>query len=330
MFDRIPIIELSAGETATGAADAALGARLLEVYSTVGFGYIVGHGIDDQLVAAVFEQSRRFHALTLEQKMAIELDARHRGFIPIGVSTDVTTTLATVTKPNQSESFMMMREAGPDDPGVRAGAYLAGPNQWPAGLDGFRKVLHDYDAAMCALAHRIVVALAAALGDEAGVIAGSFDPPTTWLRLLHYPPRPAAAPDDLYGSAPHIDFGCITLLAQDDIGGLQVRTPDERWVDATPIPGSFVVNVGTMLHRWSNGRLLATPHRVINTSGRERYSVPFFYDPDVATVIEPLASCVEPGAEPGFGPLHFGEFLRSELEAGYQHHQDQRDQPNGA
>ena len=321
MFDRIPVIDLERRpDGSSSARPERLGEQLLNAYSTVGFGYVVGHGIDAELVEAVFEQSRRFHALPHSVKMGVELNGVHRGFIPMGVSTDVTSTLATVTKPNQSESFMMMREAGPDDPEVLAGAYLAGPNQWPADLAEFRVVLERYHDAMCALAQHVVAALGSALGDTDGAIAGSFDPPTTWLRLLHYPPRPANAPDDLYGSAPHIDFGCITLLAQDANGGLQVQTPDERWVDAPPMPGSFVVNVGTMLHRWSNGRLLATPHRVINRSGHERYSVPFFYDPNVATVIDPLACCIAPNRPAQFPPVRFDDFLRHELESSYLHH----------
>jgi isopenicillin N synthase-like dioxygenase len=138
--------------------------------------------------------------------------------------------------------------------------------------------------------------------------------------LLHYPPQSPQAPEDLYGSAPHKDFGCLTLLAQDDVGGLQVQTPAGHWVDAPPMKDAFVVNVGDMLHRMSNGRLLSTPHRVINTSGRERYSVPFFFDPHVATDITPL-----PGTgAPQFEPLNFGDFLRSELEAGYTAHKTEK------
>ncbi len=314
MFDRIPVVDLAALDGVD------LGERLVEVYGSVGFGYVVGHGVPDVLVAEVFEQSRRFHALPAAMKAAVELNSLHRGYIPIDASTDVTSPLATVTRPNQSESFMMMREAGPDDPAVLAGHYLAGPNQWPD-LPGFREVLEAYHAALVALSQRLVEALAAALGDTDGVVARSFRPPTTWLRLLRYPPRPPDAPADLFGSAPHIDFGGITVLAQDERGGLQVATPDARWVDAPPLPGSFVVNVGTMLHRWSNGRLFATPHRVINTSGAERYSVPFFYDPDVTARIEPLPCCTGPDRPAMFEPLVFGDFVRRELESGYRHHQ---------
>ena len=130
--------------------------------------------------------------------------------------------------------------------------------------------------------------------------------------------QPPQSPDDLYGSAPHRDFGCLTLLAQDDVGGLQVQTPSGDWLDVPPVEDALIVNVGDMLHRMSNGRLISTPHRVINATGRERYSVPFFFDPHVTTEIAPLAGT---GAAK-FEPLIFGDFLKSELEAGYDAHQD--------
>ena len=206
---------------------------------------------------------------------------------------------------------MMMREDAVADPDV----YLSGPNRWPD-LPGFCEVLEAYHAAMCDLGRRLMrIALRAAdVTDDA--ILQAFETPTTWLRLLHYPPQTPLSPEDLFGSAPHCDFGALTLLAQDDVGGLQVQTPAGQWVDAPYRPGCFVVNVGDMLNRMSNGRLLSTPHRVINRSGRERYSCPFFFDPHVNTVITPL-----PGTgAPKFPPLRFADFLRGELEASYDAH----------
>ena len=319
MDQSLPIIDVS-DLRGSVAERRALGAQFVQTYGEVGFGYVINHGVPQALVDSVFEQSRRFHALPLDQKMAVALDENHRGFIPINTSTDVTSTLATVTKANQSESFMMMRESDADDPDVIAGAYLSGPNRWPSALPGFRETLASYDAAMCALAHSIVEVIALALGDEDRRLIADFERPTTWLRLLHYPPQAPASPDDLYGSAPHADFGCITLLAQDDVGGLEVRTMDGAWVAAPPIEGSFVMNVGDMLHRWSNGLLASTPHRVINRSGRERYSVPFFYDPNVSADISPLPSTIDADHPGAFESLNFGEFLRSQLTASYVRH----------
>jgi isopenicillin N synthase-like dioxygenase len=314
-FTEIPVIRLGSR------SDADLAQEFLTAYGQTGFGYIEDHGVDPALREAVFDASRRFHALPLEEKLKIRVNRSHRGYIPINTSTDVNSTLAEVTKPNQSASFMMMREDATADPDI----YLSGPNQWPE-LAGFREALEAYVTAMSDLGRRLMRIALHATGATDHAVMAAFDTPTIWLRLLHYPPTPAASPDDLYGSAPHTDFGCLTLLAQDDVGGLQVRTPAGNWVDAPYRPGALVVNVGDMLHRMSNGRLLSTPHRVINRSGRERYSVPFFFDPHVNTVIEPL-----PGTgDPAHAPQKFADFLRSELEASYDAHKPAQDGNNSA
>ncbi|MGB0410879.1 MAG: isopenicillin N synthase family dioxygenase [Pikeienuella sp.] len=297
-------------------SDAKLAQAFSRAFGEVGFAYIENHGVANELRAQVFAASARFHAMPHDEKMSIALDQNHRGFIPIDTSTDVNSKLATVTKPNQSESFMMMREDATPD-----GGYLSGPNQWPA-LEGFREAVTDYHDALCALGHRLMRVAALSVGARADVFAPAFAPPTTWLRLLYYPPAPARRPDDLYGSAPHTDFGCLTILAQDNAGGLQVQTPFGDWIDVPPRADAFVVNVGDMLHRWSNGRLRSTPHRVINLSGRARFSCPFFFDPNVAAEIAPLSACVTPDRPTAWPPICFGDFLRAELSAGYDQHKD--------
>jgi isopenicillin N synthase-like dioxygenase len=294
-------------------------AALVDAYAEVGFAYLVGHGVEPGLVDAVFDASRRFHALSLDQKMRWAVDANHRGYIAIDTSTDRTSTLAEVTKPNQSESFMIMGEHAPDSEDVLAGSYLAGPNQWPD-VSGFREAAERYQSAIAIVARRLTELIATALRDDGGVIRDAFVTPTTWLRLLHYPPSPAPAPADLYGSAPHCDFGFVTLLAQDEVGGLQVQSPAGEWIDVPPRPDAFVMNVGDMLHRWSNGRLRSTPHRVINRSRLQRFSVAFFYDPHVTTRIEPLPSCVDVEHPARFGPIVFADFLRHQLTSTYVGH----------
>lgn len=308
-FAHIPVLDLA--PLIQGGATADLAQDFLAAYGQTGFGYVINHGVDPDLRTAVFAASQRFHALPETQKQAIALDRCHRGYIAINTSTDVTSDLAEVTRPNQSASFMMMREDAQADPNV----YLSGPNQWPE-LEGFRAACEAYAEAMGKLGNQLLQLALTAAGVTDHAILSAFETPTIWLRLLHYPPQPAQSPKDLFGSAPHKDFGVLTLLAQDDVGGLQVQTPAGHWVDAPPVENAFVVNVGDMLHRLTNGRLLSTPHRVINTSGKERYSVPFFYDPHVSTEIAPL-----PGTgTPRFEPVNFGDFLRGELEASYEAH----------
>ena len=282
-------------------------------YNTYGFGYIVNHGIEKDLIDQLFQVSKTFHSLPLSEKMKVALDDNHRGYIAINTSTDVNSKFAEVKKPNQSASFMMMRE----DKAQIADVYLSGPNQWPE-IVGFRETLEKYTSQMTRLGEKLIRLALMSVGIEDLGILNSFETPTIWLRLLHYPPIPKSSPKDLYGSAPHTDFGCLTILTQDGIGGLQVQTKNGDWIDIPKVEGSFVVNVGDMLHRLTNGLLRSTPHRVINKSGQERFSCPFFFDPHVNTNIQPLQGT----GKPKFSPINFGEFLKIELEASYQRHKN--------
>lgn len=314
-----PLLDLSIRRTDAGYP--ALVKQFLYNYSSIGFSAVINHGITEESMCAVFDASSRFHAQPLTEKNRVALDRNHRGYIAIDTSTDVNSTLDHVTLPNQSESFMVMREDAPDSAPVHSGAFLAGANQWPA-LENFKTPLNHYINEATKVAQRLIEITADALGCSDAQLADLFAPPTLWLRLLHYPPRSHNAPDNLYGSAPHTDFGALTLLLQDDIGGLQVKHPDGHWLDVPCIPGALIVNVGDMLHRLSNGKLRSTPHRVINCSGRERYSCAFFYDPYTESTIAPLPQCIDAGTPARFEPIHFGDFLRQELSASYQQHQD--------
>ena len=280
-------------------------------YNKFGFGYIINHGIEKTLIEQLFQVSKQFHSQPLSEKMRVALDHNHRGYIAINTSTDVNSKLADVKKPNQSESFMMMREDKSELPDV----YLSGPNQWPK-LENFKEVLEKYTFNMTKLGRNLMRLALLSSGVKDLSVMQSLDTPTIWLRLLHYPPISKNSPSDLYGSAPHTDFGCLTILAQDEIGGLQVQTREGEWIDVPKLEGSFVVNVGDMLSRYTNGLLRSTPHRVINKSGKERFSCPFFFDPHTNAVVQPLKGT----GKPKFSPINFGEFLREELEASYEKH----------
>ena len=285
--------------------------EFFSAYNKYGFGYIINHGIYKTLIEQLFQVSKNFHSLPLSEKMKVALDHNHRGYIAINTSTDVNSKLADVKKPNQSESFMMMREDKYELPDV----YLSGPNQWPE-IENFKEVLEKYASQMTELGRNLMRLALLSSGVSDLSVMQSFETPTIWLRLLHYPPIPKTSPSDLYGSAPHTDFGCLTILAQDEIGGLQVHTKEGEWIDVPKVEDSFVVNVGDMLSRLTNGLLRSTPHRVINKSVRERYSCPFFFDPHTNAIIQPLNGT----GKPKFSPINFGEFLREELEASYEKH----------
>jgi len=319
-FDRIPIIDIGEINQIDGPGIQSIVRQIRKAYETAGFAYIVNHSVDPLLIKELFQKSIEFHSLPYEEKIKIELNELHRGFIPINTSTDKNSKLAVVTKPNQSESFIMMREADRNDHSVKSGDYLAGLNQWPEGLVGFQETLTSYFDVLTHLCHKICRAIALALGADLKTFAEEFNPPTAFLRLIRYPPLLPKESDNLYGSAPHRDFGCITILAQDETGGLQVKNSQGKWIDAPFIKDSFVMNIGDMLHRWSNGLLISTPHRVINCSGQERYSCPFFFEPNVNVKVSPLPCCITPDRPKQFDSVVYGEFLRSELQSGYDRH----------
>jgi isopenicillin N synthase-like dioxygenase len=307
----LPIISFA------GVPESILAARFDQAFRETGFCYIRDIGVDQTLIDGVFEASRRFHALPRSAKDGIAMNHYHRGYMAPKTSVIETSTVARVTKPNDSESFMLMHEVPEDDP--RFGRPLDGPNQWPD-LPGFRSAVEAYDRAMHAFCLRFLRLLALALALPVDWFVPYFQQPTTFLRLLHYPPQAASADDDAFGSAPHTDYGFVTVLAQDDRGGLEVRRRDGTWLQAEPIPRTWVVNVADMLARWTNGRWQSTPHRVKNLSGRDRYSCPYFFDMSMDSVVGVVPTCDGPCAMP---PVRYGDYLLERLNRNYAYRKHQ-------
>jgi len=315
--ESLPIVDLTglaaAADRADGDALRPLAAAFDFACRSFGFCYVVNHGVSAARVADAFAMSAALHARPVEEKRAIAINGAHRGYMAMASSLIVTSTIEKATKPNLSESFMLMHEVAPGD----ERGPLDGPNQWPAQPEGFRNAIGGYDLALAQLAHRMTRMIAVALGLEPHGLDRYFARPTTFLRLLHYPPSPPDADARQYGSAPHTDYGFITILAQDQAGGLQVRSRDHAWIDATPIEGAFVVNIGDMGSRWTNGRWRSTPHRVINRSGTDRYSMPYFYDPGADETIACLPTCCSAAEPPRFPPVQYGAYLMERIDANY-------------
>lgn len=313
MTPGLPVIDLAGLNDA--AADARIAGVLDDAFRTLGFCYFINTGIDPLVLDAVFAASRRFHGLPPEAKRAITMNAYHRGYMAPNTSLIETSSVARVTRPNFSESFMLMHEVPAHDP--RFGTPLNGPNQWPADLPGFREAVLAYDTALHRFCLRLLRPMALALDLAPDALAPYFRQPTTFLRLLHYPPQQPDAPGDAFGSAPHTDYGCITILAQDNVGGLEVRPRDGDWIAAPPIPGSFVVNVADMLARWTNDRWQSTPHRVKNLSGVDRYSCPYFFDMDLDCMVGCLDTCHGAANPARYPPVRYGDYLLERLDRNY-------------
>jgi isopenicillin N synthase-like dioxygenase len=310
---RIPVIDV-ADLFASPAALRALARRIGAAARDVGFFSIVNHGVPERLVADVFAATRAFFALPREVKESVSLERspHYRGYARIGFEK-----LDPGRPGDVKESFNVGREFAPDDPGVLAGKPFHGCNQWPD-LPGFRTTLLTYYDVLLDLVIALHRAVALDLGADEHTFAPDFDHALGVLRLLHYPPHPGDFDERLFGAAPHTDYGNLTLLAQDDVGGLEVRMRDGTWVAVQPEPGAFVCNIGDSLMRWSNDIYVSNPHRVVNRSARERYSVALFGDPNADATIACLPSCAGPERPAKYPPITYAELLRSKYEATYR------------
>lgn len=273
VIDSLPIIDLSAGDVAAvrGACE------------RHGFFYIAGHGVDPAVEARLEQATARFFALPLEAKQRISMangGRAWRGWFPLGGE-------LTSGAPDLKEGLYLGEELGPDDPHVRADWPMHGANLFPAELPELRSAVLDFIAAQTRVGHQVMRAIALSIELDADFFERRLTHrPLPLFRIFHYPP-PREAEAGGWGVGEHTDYGLLTVLKQDDCGGLEVKTPS-GWIDAPPIPGTFVCNLGDMLDRMTGGRYRSTPHRVRNTSGRSRYSWPFFFDPAFDAQVVPL------------------------------------------
>lgn len=248
----------------------------------LGFFYILGHGIAPSLMREIDLYARAFFALPDDQKMQIAMakgGRAWRGFFPVGGE-------LTSGVPDNKEGLYFGSEMPLSDPRVIEGKPLHGPNLFPAQVPQLRAAVLEYLNAATHASHAVMEGVAMGLGLDADYFREKYtSDPTILFRIFHYPG--AAYANAEWGVGEHTDYGLLTLLAQDDIGGLQVKTRG-GWIDAPPIPGSLICNIGDMLDRLTGGVYRSTLHRVRNTSGQSRISFPFFFDPSFDAEIVPL------------------------------------------
>ncbi|TMV07878.1 isopenicillin N synthase family oxygenase [Ruegeria sediminis] len=288
-MERIPTIDISPLRDAGHPDRAATVGRILDACTGIGFLSVTGTGVAQETIEAMRTVVRQIFDVPEPDKWDQAITRQnYRGYIPMGFFTpnDGSGT------PDRYEGYKLHQEV-PEDAPIRAACPLYGPNRWPREVPAARKTILGYWAELDAVALLLLGALEDGLGLEAGVLRSAFEDPLTNMTLLHYPPQ---APDeDGYGIHPHKDTDALTIIAPDPVGGLEVRTRGGDWITPDCPPGGFVVNIGDMLELWSGGRLKSTPHRVVNRSGQERYSFPYFAVPRHDVVVKPLLEPI-----PGF------------------------------
>ena len=253
-----------------------------------GFFYILGHGVDEGLQERLLHLSRRFFAQPLDRKLAIRMalaGRAWRGYFPVGGE-------LTSGRPDLKEGLYFGAELDDDHPLVRAGTPMHGRNLFPSQIPLFRETVLDYMAAMTALGHRLMEGVALSLGLEAPYFADRYTKdPLVLFRIFHYPPDTSPSENEpSWGVGEHTDYGVLTILKQDDAGGLQVKSRS-RWIAAPPITGAFLCNIGDMLDRMTGAKYRSTPHRVSSPTERGRLSFPFFFDPNFNAEVRPINLC---------------------------------------
>jgi isopenicillin N synthase-like dioxygenase len=304
----IPVIDLRDALAPGAVRSGEVAREMRRAAMTSGFFYVRNHGIDPALVARQFELARELLDLpeATREALSMQKSPTLRGFENLGAQT-----LDAHARPDLKESFYCGMAYPDDHPHVLAGLQTYGHNQWPAELPAAPAVCETYIQSMVCLSRRLMQLLALSLDlPETYFDATSRDPMVT-LRMVRYPAHPAAADERTFGAGAHTDWGAVTILAQDDHGGLEVRMPDGRWEGATPVAGCFVVNLGDMIPRWTNDLYRSNPHRVRNlhSGGAPRYSIPFFYEPDYFARIEAVPGTVPAGETPRHAPCTAGEHL---------------------
>ncbi|XP_065857731.1 2-oxoglutarate-Fe(II) type oxidoreductase hxnY-like [Euphorbia lathyris] len=298
---KLPIIDLSAPAFSTPNL-------IRQACAEYGFFYLVNHGVEEELVATVFEQSKKFFSLSLDNKMKL-LRKEHRGYSPL---------------------YAENLNPSPGSIGDSKESFYVGPlqqtslNQWPSEelLPSWRPTMEAYYCKTMSAGRRLIslIALALNLDQDYFEKIGALNGPEAFLRLLHYPGELGHSEEETYGASAHSDYGMVTLLVSDGVPGLQVcrekfKEP-QIWEDVLPLRGAFIVNIGDMMERWTNGMFRSTLHRVMPT-GQERYSLAFFFDPNPDCIVQCLESCCSESCPERFSPIRSGDYLKEKFKLTY-------------
>lgn len=317
--DDFPVIDLGAFMRGDAGALARVADQLRYALENIGFLIVVNHGIAAGLTDGVVEQTKRFHALPMSEKLKAATGrgqgSGFTGYLPSGAYSVKTSEVNDNDQPDLNEAFFMDRERAPDDPEVLAGRLFREPNKWPDNLPGFREFLLRYWEALEGFSQRLLPVFATALDLPADYFDAAFVDAQCVLRLSHFPPTSYG--DNQFGLAPHTDANFFTVLPQANVEGLYIRPQGRGWIKAPRIPGSLVINAGDMCRRWTNDRFLSTQHLAVNLTSGHRYSTPFFYTPHIDWPIACLPTCCSAGNPPRYTPITYGEYRVWWLNANY-------------
>ncbi|KAH9932699.1 Clavaminate synthase-like protein [Epithele typhae] len=315
-FDDIPIINLQDAKSPDPKVRRALADEIRDASINVGFFYIKNHGIPESMIADTVAAAQQYFALPLEAKVAMDIhkSANFKGY---------TALLGENTNPENRGDLHEGFDLGWEEPDGLARASdgaMAGENVWPDALPGFREAVLGYYHAAVLVGQMLFPLFALALNLPENFFDDKTTKPAAIMRLLYYPPQTGVVDDRVQGIGAHTDYECFTILwQQEDVRALQVLNAHKKWVDAVPIPGTLVVNLGDQFARWTNDVFRSTVHRAVNRAGVGRFSIPLFFGTDYDVKLEALPSCISDDHPAQYEVVTAGEYVKSRLEATYAH-----------
>ena len=297
--DAIPIVDISS--LLTGEDNASVASQLHAASQNPGFIYVKGHGIPQQVIDDARSSAYEFFHASDADKSKVTVSAGHRGWLQQGGAK-----MHDEAKADLKESFIWGYQ---DDTGNTPTDHdLRGPNQWPDSVPALEAAAMAYFRHAHQVAFQLLKGCAVSLNLKDNFFVQSCRQPLSRASFVYYPTQPQDSDDEQFGVAPHTDFGVLTVLCQDDVGGLEVETANGEWIQAPPVEGTLVINVGDLLARWTNGSYKSTPHRVVNRSGRERLSLVLAFDPDPDTIID-ARDIYGPDSTAEHDPITCGDYL---------------------
>ncbi|MBE2276164.1 MAG: isopenicillin N synthase family oxygenase [Rhodobacteraceae bacterium] len=299
MAEEIPVIDIT--PLRDGSDPESVAQALHAASQGLGFIYVRGHGIPEEAITAARAAAYDFFHADPEAKESVRVSDRHRGWLGRGGAK-----MQDDAKADLKESFIWGFQDSegktPEDHPLR------GQNRWPAFQPGLETAAMTYFHHAHAVAHHLMRGFALGLNLPVDFFLRSADKPLSRCSFVYYPPQDASLGADQFGVGPHTDFGVLTVLCQDNVGGLQVQDTKGEWIEAPPIPGTLLVNVADLLTRWTDGAYKSTVHRVVNSSGRERMSLVLAFDPNPETMID-AHEVYGPGHVAKEEPITCGDYL---------------------
>ena len=312
-IDKIPVIDVSKLRSGTPETAHAVALEIRQAAEEVGFFYIHKHGIPEAVINQAYYAAKEFFKLPKELKDSVKINANHHGYLSVGEAK-----MDHAERMDLKESFVWGLDLPDEHPSVTMENPFLGRNQWPTEMLDFKRSVYPFFEAGLQCGRDMMRAFALGMGLPYDSFLKATDEPIARSSIIHYPPQPADLGVEQFGVAPHTDYGCLTLLWQDQVGGLEVQTHEGEWVTAHPIENTLVVNVGDLMMRWTNEGFKSTPHRVVNSKGQERYSMVIAWDPNFDTVVDPSVVC-QNGDLPLYLPVNCGDYVLSRFDSSFSY-----------